>query len=184
MVRNYEAVPVERAALERIAEVARRGPSAGFSQGIYIVIVTERSTRSAIARAAGEDAYAARGFDRWMSRAPAHLVLCVREEDYRARYREPDKLERGREVDWPIPYWWVDAGAALMLALLAAVDEGLGAGFFGFHRLEGLREILGIPAEVVPIGVVTVGHPAPDRRSGSLARGRRPVDEVIRWERW
>ena len=72
----------------------------------------------------------------------------------------------------------------MMLLLLAAVDEGLAAGFFGFHRLEGLERVLGIPPEVTPIGVVTVGHPAPDRRSGSLARGRRPRSEVVRWERW
>ena len=37
----------------------------------------------------------------------------------------PDKLSDGEEIDWPVPYWFVDAGAALMLVLLAAIDEGL-----------------------------------------------------------
>lgn len=184
MVRNYEARPVEREKLERIADTGRRAPSAGFSQGLYLVIVTDEETRRSIARAANEDEYAAKGFDRWMSGAPAHLVVCVREDDYHERYSEPDKLQGGSEVPWPIPYWWVDAGAGLMLILLAAVNEGLAAGFFGFHRLGGLNEILGIPSSVVPIGVVTIGYPAVDRPSGSVARGRRPAAEVIRWERW
>jgi nitroreductase len=71
-----------------------------------------------------------------------------------------------------------------MAVLLAAVDEGLGAGFLGVHSIPGLRELLGIPSEVSTIGVVTVGHPAPDRRSGSLARGNRPERQVVHRERW
>ena len=71
-----------------------------------------------------------------------------------------------------------------MLLLLAAVDEGLAAGFFGVHRLEGLSAALGLPADVDPIGVVTLGYPAPDRRSGSLDRGWKPLGEVVHKERW
>ena len=185
MVRNYEDRPVSPDAVRRIVETARRAPSAGFSQGTYFVVVTDQATRARIAEVANEDEYASMGFDRWISNAPVHIVVCVRETDYHARYNEPDKLqEDGTELEWPVPYWWVDVGAALMLVLLAAVDEGLAAGFFGVHRLGGINEVLGIPSDVVPIGVVTVGHPAPDRPSGSLARGRRPKSKVIRWERW
>jgi nitroreductase len=71
-----------------------------------------------------------------------------------------------------------------MLVLLAAVDEGLAAGFFGFHKMSGLHELLGIPAEVSPLGVVTIGHPAPDRRSGSLKNRRKPLQSVAHWEHW
>jgi hypothetical protein len=55
-----------------------------------------------------------------------------------------DKLQDGKEIEWPVPYWHLDAGAALMLILLAAIDEGLAAGVY-------------------------VG---------------RPLDELVRWERW
>ena len=72
----------------------------------------------------------------------------------------------------------------MMLVLLAAVDEGLAAGFFGVHRLDGLRDVLDIPDGVMPAGVVTIGHPAPDRRSSSLDRGRKSVAQTIHWERW
>lgn len=185
MVRNYTDEPVEPGAIDRIVSVARRAPSAGFSQGQHLVVVTDPELRRAIAALAGEDEYVERGFHPWLSQAPVHVVVCAGQGDYHARYREPDKLQSdGSEIDWPVPYWLVDAGCTLMLLLLATVDEGLAAGFFGVHRLEGLRELLGIPPDVTPIGVVTIGHRAPDRRSGSLLRGWRPLEEVVHREAW
>ena len=184
MVRNYTGEPVDRAVLVRIVEAGRRAPSAGFAQGQAFVVVTEDTDRKAIAELAGETSYVEAGFDPWISRAPAHIAVCASEAAYRRRYREADKLVDGREIEWPVPYWWVDAGAALQNLLLAAVNEGLAAGFLGIHAVPGLRDLLGIPDEYTPIGVVTVGHAAPDRRSGSLKRGWRPRSEVIHWNRW
>jgi nitroreductase len=71
-----------------------------------------------------------------------------------------------------------------MLILLAAVNEGLAAGFFGFHRMSGLNQLLKIPAGIAPLGVVTIGHPAPDRRSSSLNNRRKPLSQIAHWERW
>lgn len=185
MVRNYTDDPVDAATIDRLIEATRRAPSAGFSQGQYLVVVTSSETRKAIADLSAEPEYVSAGFDPWISRAPVHFVICTSEADYHRRYREPDKVDaEGGEIPWPIPYWWVDAGASLMLLLLAAVDEGLAAGLLGVHSIPGLRELLGIPDEVTPIGVVTIGHPAPDRRSGSLSRGRRRESDVIHRERW
>ena len=184
MVRNYTADPVDGDVLARIVETGRRAPSAGFSQGQAFVVVTEAASRRAIAELAGEASYVEAGFDPWISRAPAHVVVCVSEAAYRRRYREADKLVDGREIEWPVPYWWVDAGAAMQNLLLAAVDEGLAAGFLGVHAVPGLRALLDIPEEYTPIGVVTVGHPAPDRRSGSLKRGWRPESQVIHRGGW
>lgn len=185
MVRNYRDEPVPADSLERIAGAALRAPSAGNSQAIAVVVVTEPGLRSEIAVAAGEPGYIARGFDPWISRAPAHLVLLVSEAAYHRRYRRPDKLTAaGDEIDWPVPYWWVDAGAALMAMLLTTVDEGLAAGFLGFHALSDLPGSLGVPDEYLPVGVVTVGYPAPDRRSASLDLGRPDPTSVIHRERW
>ena len=184
MIRNYADAPVERAVVDRIADAALRGPSAGFSQGQYLVVVTDEAMRGRIAALADEEHYAALGLPRWISKAPVHIVVCTSEADYHARYNEPDKLEDGHEIDWPVAYWDVDAGATMMLALLAAVDEGLGAGFFGVRRLPGLRDLLGIPPEVTPIGVVTIGHPQGDQPSGSASRGRKSHEHAVRWEHW
>lgn len=187
MVRRYRPEPVREDQLARIVDAALRGPTAGFSQGQHLVVVTDPELRSRIADIAGEPAYVARGLDPWISVAPVLVVCCVREGDYRRRYDEPDKRRPGTPArEWPVPYWYVDAGGALLLLLLAAVDEGLAAGFLdlGARGYERLKAMLDIPADVAPIGVVTVGHPADDRRIGSRARGRRPKAEVVHRNRW
>lgn len=185
MVRNYTDEPVPRETVARIVGIARKVPSAGFAQGQRFVVVTEEERRRALARVASEERYTSKGFDPWLSSAPVHVVLCVDERAYRARYEAVDKRSSGGGPgDWDVPYQVVDGGAALMLLLLAAVDEGLAAGFFGAHRLPGLKEMLDIPDGVVPLGVVTIGHPAPDRRSGSVDAGRRAFDEIVHWEQW
>jgi nitroreductase len=112
-------------------------------------------------------------------------VACVSEAVYHRRYQEPDKLkDDGSEIDWPVPYWYVDVGCSVMLLLLAVVNEGLAAGFAGAHDLQALRDLLGIPGEVTPVGVIPIGHPAPDVPSPSLKRGRKPATSVVHWERW
>ncbi len=184
MVRAYREEPVGEGVLEHLLDLARRAPSAGFAQGQSFVVVSDPITRGRIADLAGEQRYVARGFRPWLSEAPVHVVLCGDEGAYRARYREPDKPGGLGENDWAVPYWHVDVGASLMLLLLGAVDQGLAAGFLGVHRVPGLRELLDIPADVHPIGVVTIGHPSSDDPSPSRARGWRPLEEVVWWERW
>lgn len=186
MVRNYDPdKPVTRDSLERIAAAAQRAPSAGFSQGQRLVIVTDADKRRAIAEICDEAEYVAAGFDPLVSRAPALIVPCVSEEVYHRRYNEPDKRPPGEpEIEWPIPYWWVDIGATWVLIMLAAVDEGLAAGFLGTHRVDDLKTLLELPDEFMPIGVVTIGHPLPDRKSGSLKRGWVGDTDFARWEGW
>jgi nitroreductase len=183
MVRSYTDEPVDLSALERILDAARRGPTAGHSQGVHLVVVTDVAQRRRVAEACDEPSHVARGFDPWLSRAPVQIIPCVRVGDYAARYAEPDKARSTPPGEWEVPFWWVDGGAALMLLLLAAADEGLAAGFLAPDSA-ALRTVLDIPEDVDPVGVVTIGHPAPDRRSGSLARGRRPRDEVVHRDRW
>ena len=180
MVRRYRTDPVDPDALERIVEAAHRGPSAGNAQGVSLVVATEAPVRLAIAALAGESQWLERGYGPWLSAAPVHLVLCAEPEIYRARYAEPGKDSAALDIPW----WWVDAGAALLLILQAAVNEGLAAGFLGAHAVPGLHNLLGIPADVEVVGVVTVGHPIPDRRSSSLDRGPRPAAEVTHREHW
>lgn len=185
MIRNFTEEPLPWETVERIVDTARRGPSAGFSQGMAFVAVTEAATRVRIAEIAGEHWYVRQGHEPFMSRAPVHIVITTSEEMYHRRYNEPDKKAKGQEeIGWPIPYWHTDAGAAMMLVLLAAVEEGLGTAFVGVKDPTELQRELGIPEEHMPIGVVFIGHPAEDMKSGSLKRGRRPLEDVLHRDGW
>lgn len=187
MVRHFADEPVDRSVFERIAVAAQRAPSAGFSQGQRLVVVTDPQMRQRMAVLCGEEEMSGAGFDRWISEAPALFIPCVSEALYHVRYREPDKLQPdGVEIDWPVPYWWMDVGCTVMLVLLAAVDEGLAAGFAGMDA-EGyveMRRLLGIPESFSPVGVIPIGRPLPDKRSPSLKRGWVPNPDFARWERW
>jgi nitroreductase len=185
MVRRYAKDPVDPEVLDRVVAAGLRGPSAGFSQGVRLVVVTDTGRRRQIAQLCDEDAYVDAGFQPWLSVVPVHIVVTVREQDYRERYAEPDKASAGGVERWSAPYWWVDGGAALMLLLLAAVDEGLGAGVLDIADVAGLRALLGIPDDIAPVCLVTIGHPAQDRGPvGSAARGRRKSEDVVHYERW
>lgn len=181
MVRSYDpdrAVP--DAVLHHLIDLATRAPSAGFSQGWDFLILRE----GALARFWASTTEPERPPDRWlrgMRTAPV-VVLCLSDPDrYLDRYAEPDKGWTARdEAGWPVPYWDVDTGMAALLLLLGAVDEGLGGCLFGVPpgRHEAVRAAFGIPDGRRLVGAVSLGHAAPDRRSPSLRRGRRPRAEV------
>lgn len=186
MVRHFTPEPVPLETVERIVGTAQHAPSAGFSQGVSFVLVTEPETRRRVAAIAGEAEYVASGMHPFISEAPAQIVICTSEKVYKDRYREPDKKPDpgAEEMEWPAPYWHTDAGCAMLLLLLAAVDEGLAGAFVGVWDQKGLQDLLGIPDHFMPIGVVMIGHGAEDVRSPSLKRGRRTLDDVLHRERW
>ena len=185
MVRNFTDEPVAPEVIARMLDLARHAPSAGFTQGQSFVVVTRPDLKQEIARICGEEGYVESGFHHWISGAPVLVVACTSEAAYHRRYQEADKVrDDGTEIAWPVPYWYMDIGCAVMILLLAAVDEGLAAGFAGFHDLDAARQLLGIPAEVTPVGVIPIGHRAPDVPSPSLKRGRVPDAVYAHYEGW
>ena len=187
MVRHFTSEPVAPEVVERILELASHAPSAGFTQGQSFIVVTHPDLKQAVARLSGEEEYVGAGFHPFVSEAPVLIIPCTSEAAYHRRYQEPDKLnEDGTEIDWPVPYWHMDIGCAVMILLLAAVNEGLVAGFVGFapKELQELRVLLGIPDEVTPVGVIPIGRRAQDTPSPSLKRGRKTKEEYIHREGW
>ena len=181
MHRAFLPDPIPREQVERIANVIRRAPSGGFSQGGSIVVVTDEDKRRAIAqRFEMEGTY--------VEDAPVHMVISANESLYHARYNEADKLAvtGGVEVTWPVPYWFVDAGALMMLVLMAAIDEGLASAFIGHPDQKRIfDELLGLPEVVVPIGLALIGKPGETPDIGSrLKSRRRPAEHLVHWQEW
>jgi FMN reductase [NAD(P)H] len=188
MVRHYTGEPIPHDSLERIVTTVRRAPSAGFSQGQRLLVLDDPALLAELARedVGGPEA------EPWFATAGAHVLVLTREQDYHDRYTSPDKLEAtgGSEIEWPVPYWHVDAGAALMLVLLAALEEGLAAGVYGIQLEDQprLRALLGIPDELTIVAGITLGHGAPDpewsRMTSRATQRRKAVDELVHWNRW
>jgi nitroreductase len=185
MVRNFADKPVEPVIIDRILELTRHAPSAGFTQGQSFIVVTDPEKKKAIASTCEEEEYVQSGFAPFISKAPVLLIPCTSEAAYHRRYQEADKVNvDGSEIEWPVPYWFLDIGCAVMIALLAVIDEGLVSAFVGSKDLNTLRTLLVIPAEVTPVGVIAVGYRAQDIPSPSLKRGRKADEEYIHRERW
>lgn len=191
MTRSFEPDRLDRALLEELCLLARRAPSAGFSQGAELVILDEPEALETfwdLTLPPGR-----RGDFAWpgLLQAPALVLPAADSRRYLSRYRERDKasgggeaLGRSREA-WPVPYWLTDCAFVVQNLLLAATERGLGALFFGLFSGEAeVRAALRVPEGVELLGAVALGRPADDRLSKSVARGWRDPAEVLHWGCW
>jgi nitroreductase len=188
MVRHYTGEPVARDTLKRIAATVRRAPSGGFSQGQRLLVVDDPDLLARIAALGDDDPL--EGVEPWLETAAAQIFVMTRENDYHDRYRRNDKLQDGEEIVWPVPFWHVDAGAAMMLILLAAIEEGLAAAVYGIFADDEkkLRDLLGIPDDFTLVAGISIGYPLPDpgwsSKTSRATQRRRTVDEVVHWNAW
>jgi nitroreductase len=188
MVRHYTGESAPREALERVAATVRRAPSAGFSQGQRLLIVDDPELLARIA-ALGDDEQL-EGVEPWFQTAAAQVFVMTRECDYHDRYQRDDKLHDGKEIEWPVPFWHVDAGAAMMLVLLGAIEEGLAAAVYGIFGEDEkkLRDLLHVPDDFTLVAGITLGYPLPDpgwsSKTSRATQRRRKVDELVRWNTW
>ncbi len=196
MVRRFRAdraVPAD--VRDSLLQAAVRVPSAGFSQGVSFVVAEKTSDRERFWAATSNPT--SDSPNRWlagMRSAPLLIMVWTSESAYRRRYSEADKRgndEAGRrDESWAAPFWYVDAGMAVLAALYAVVDadDDLGACFFGvpIDRVGELRDAFAVPEDQLAVGVIAVGYRAADETpSGSAAsRSRKPVDQVVHLGRW
>lgn len=185
MVRTFLDRPVDTDVLMRILERGQRAPSAGYTQGFEFLVLEGPDETGRFWEANTGDEPMLEG----VRRAPVLIVPLASKKAYLDRYAEDDKGWADRdESRWPMPFWYIDAAFASMLMLLSAVDEGLGALFFGLFppTLDAFRAEFGIPDEWDPIGAIALGHPAPvdPVRSSARTRPRKPLDEIVHRGRW
>jgi len=188
MVHRFESTPVEPPLLLRVLEVARHAPSAGFSQGFDFVVLDEARQLEWFWKVTEHPEFPYEP-DELEDRPPCIVLAIANQPAYLERYSRPDKARFGlqRADAWPVPYWDVDTGMAVMLVLLAAVEAGLGGWFFGLAW--GERELmseLGVPEGCRPIGAIGLGFPASDdqpKGSGFSIR-RRSVETMVHMGHW
>jgi nitroreductase len=200
MTRAFRPDPLDSSLVDGLLDVARRAPAAGNTAGLHFLVLDQPGD---VARYWDLTLPAERreGFP-WpaLLRAPVLVFPCVSPAAYVSRYAEADKAARRAATSqaraalgagaeqWPVPYWFVDGGMAVMSLLLAAEDAGLGALFFGLFEHESVvAAAFGVPADWRPLGAVALGYPAPpeeQRPSRSAARSRPPLAQVVHRGRW
>jgi nitroreductase len=187
MTRTFSNDPLDHKLVADLVDTARRAPSAGYSQGVHFVVLSG----DAVARF--WETTAARTWFAKTQRGVLHapvIVLPIADPDaYTSRYAETDKAGRGLEdaANWPVPFWLTDTAMAVQNLLLLAEARRLGALYFGiFGNVDALFADLGVPAGMLSVGAVAMGHrDATDRPGGSaVTRPRRPAVEVVHYNHW
>jgi nitroreductase len=188
MTRAFTASPLADGVVEELLSLALRAPSAGNTQGREFVVLEGAEQTDGFWRATTDGAWRSRS-RRYagLSRAPVIVLVFADPPAYVARYREMDKqTQDGEEVEWIVPFWFVDAAFATMHLLLGAADRGIGAAFLGNFRGEDtLRAWLGIPDRLRWLGAVLLGERAePDPPSSSSSRPRRTLGDSVHRGAW
>ena len=186
MTRKFSGGPTLREVLD-VCDVARRAPSAGYSQGCHFLVL-DGSDKDTFFEVSGAGTWFAR-------RAPGvrdctQIVLVLADpEAYTDRYSQADKIDRGLSTpeSWACPYWLTDAAMAAQNLLLLCEDRRWGALLFGlFGNPRDTLGRFGVPDAIQCVGAIAIGHRSPeDRPSGSSTiRGRRSSNEVIHVGHW
>ena len=167
----------------RIARLAQRTPSAGFSQGQRLVVVTDPAAAREVARICGEE-WSRTASGGGSANAPRSSSRASARRSTTAATRSPTSSTRtARRSTGRSP----TGGSTSGRRCRTSCSRRSMRGWLRVRRPRGRRAapgLPGIPDEFVPIGVMPVGRPLPDIRSPSLKRGWVPFEEFARWDRW
>lgn len=191
-MRVFRPDPVPNHILVRVLGAAHHAPSVGFMQPWNFLVIREPATKRrvkamfevenerAAANYTGERAALYRSLKlEGIEEAPINLcVTCDRTRS------GPHVLGRNTVVDTDL----YSTCCAIENLWLAARAEGVGVGWVSILNNERLREILGIPAEVLPVAYLCIGYaheflPSPELERRGWAE-RLPLEELVFAERW
>ena len=159
VVRNYKKTSLEDINLKNISKFSIKIPTAGFSRGIEILNTFDVKKIKNVSRIFNEDNFIKDGKSPWISNSLALFFILLNEEAYHHRYSKNDKTNAVNSKDWDVPYWYVDAGAAMMNCILLIEEKELSSGFMGLHNIDRkkIHEEFKIPDTYQIIGMITAG---------------------------
>ncbi len=157
-VRGYKSDPVENEKLNTILEAAQIAPTAANRQPFHIIVIHTEGRQEELRRMYDRD---------WFVEAPLIIVVCGEQSKAWVRH---DKAN----------YGVVDTAIVMDHLILEATNQGLGTCWIGAFDAEATREILGLPKGVDPIVMTPLGYPNDQPKPKS----RKPLEELVRYERW
>jgi len=155
--RAYKDTPIEPDKLNKVLEAARLAPSAKNLQDWRFVVVTEKATRLALAKAANSQMFIADA---------AVIIVACSNSNY--------AMTCGQAIG-PI-----DVAIALEHIALQAAEEGLATCWIGSFYPDKVRAVLGIPESIAVIELMSLGYPA-DKARGPK---RFALEKIVCYEKW
>lgn len=160
--RDYLDRPVEEEKLRLVLEAARMAPTAADRQPFRLVVVRDPMVRERMS-----EVY----MRHWFYSAPVIICACgIRTEAWvRNDHRH---------------YTDVDAAIVMDHLILQAADLGLGTCWVADFDEEAARHVLHLPRNVEPVVLTPLGYPAPTPEGRLKTKRRRPLEELIHWDRF
>jgi len=157
-VRSFAGRPIAQADLDQILEAGRRSPSSQNWQPWDFIVVTDRAQLAELAAIWYGTAHVAGA-----AAAIAVVGPAADNRFHRAQF---------------------DLGQATMSMLLAAADLGIGGSHAGVHDLPRARELLGFPEDRDWVLLISLGYPADRPITPVASPKRRPLSEIVHYDRW
>ncbi|GAA0126880.1 MULTISPECIES: nitroreductase family protein [Clostridium] len=157
-IRKYKDIKIEDEIIEELLRAAMQAPSAGNEQPWEFIVLRDKEIMRKIT-----DIHP---YSKMLLNADVAIVVCG---------DESKEVFKG--------YWVQDCCAATENILLAVEDKGLGAVWLGVYpmedRVNGLRRILNLPANVTPLSIIPIGYPNENKEAVNR------FDETrIHYDRW
>jgi len=157
-VRAYRPDPVPDDLLARVLEAGRLAPTAANRQPFRLIVIHTAGRRDELRRLYHRE---------WFGAAPLVIGVCAVTSEAWVR----------RDG---VNYAFVDATIVMDHIILATTDAGLGTCWVAAFDPAAARQILGLPDGVEPVAFTPLGYAADTPR----AKERKPLAELVRWERW
>ncbi len=155
--RSYTDAPIDDDTLATVLDAARMAGSAKNAQPVRLVVVTDQAAKAGLT-AAGD-------FAAWIDQAPVVIVATVRAD------AGPRQL--------------YDVGRHTQNLMVAAHALGLATCPVTIHHHDVARDLLGIPEDIVPAMIVTLGWPpAGEAAPSPIAGPRVPLGDYVSHGGW
>lgn len=157
-VRSYKPDNINDTELQQVLEAARLAPTASNRQPFKLIVIYSSGREVELRRIYNRD---------WFVQAP--LVICISGIPNQAWVRKDGKN-----------YCEVDVAIAMDHLVLAASELGLGTCWIADFDPKATREVLGLPADVVPMVVTPLGYPNDQPRQ----KKRKDLNELVSYNQW
>lgn len=157
-IRVFKEDEVEKDKILTLVEAGMYAPTACDQQEWQFIVLDDRQVLDAIPMF--------HPYSQMLHQAPLAIVVCA-----------------DRRLETLEGYWVQDCAAATQNILLAARDVGLGSCWLAIYpeedRVQKMRELLQLPAEVTPLNVIAVGYA--DEEKEPVQRYK---PERVHWNKW
>lgn len=150
--RQFRDTPIPGDVVRQIVEAGRLTASSMNGQPWHFIVVENKDTLKQLGQLAATGPY--------IPQAPLAVVVVT---------------EQSRFAD-------SDASRAIQSMILTAWSHGIASNWVGFHRLDAVKPLLGVPDNLDVLAIVPFGYPAKTESAGK--KNRKPLGEVVSRERF